>query len=109
MHHTTTACDVVVCWYFYGFVVFCFVCCLLRLEAKLTAEREQLEEERRNLHDTYDKQQEVNHTHLLHMHTHILLHSEVVLTGIDAGTCTLVLLLIARTNFSEFSDDWHNR
>ena len=22
---------------------------------------------------------------------------------------TLVLLLIARTNFSEFSDDWHNR
>ena len=22
---------------------------------------------------------------------------------------TLVLLLIVRTNFSEFSDDWHNR
>ena len=24
-------------------------------------------------------------------------------------TRTLVLLLIARTNFSKFSDDWHNR
>ena len=28
---------------------------------------------------------------------------------LDAVSTTLVLLLIARTNFSEFSDDWHNR
>ena len=31
-----------------------------RLEAKLTADREQFDEERRELHETYDKQQQVS-------------------------------------------------
>ena len=33
---------------------------------------------------------------------------QIVEEPVMNGT-TLVLLLIARTNFSEFSDDWHNR
>ena len=36
----------------------------------------------------------------------VLMGVVMVLVGI---AYTLVLLLIARTNFSEFSDDWHNR
>ena len=42
--------------------------------------------------------------------TPVFRHTERQMTDtVKSRTQTILLLLIVRTNFSEFSDDWHNR